>query len=191
MSGIFGGLIGSFATASTSSYESIATSNPTSGASITFSSIPSTYKHLQIRYTAQTDRATYPVSSLYLQFNGQGDGTNNISYHRLTGDGSSAGAYGTGATDRMYQGSIASNAAANVFGVGVIDILDYADTNKYKTVRSLTGYDTNNNANGPGEIALYSGHWRGTAALTSITIAFAFGSNYQSGTKFALYGIKG
>jgi hypothetical protein len=173
------------------SYESIATATPTSGQSITFSSIPATYKHLQIRYIAQTDRATYPTSAMYLQFNGQGDGTTNMSYHTLSGSGSSASASGSANADRYYCSQISSNAATNVFGIGVIDILDYSDTNKYKTIRTLGGYDTNGNVNGLGQIALTSGNFRSTSALSSITIGFAFGSNYQSGTQFALYGIKG
>jgi hypothetical protein len=171
------------------SFESIATLTPTSGGSVTFSSIPSTYTHLQIRYIAQTDRATYPISVHTTRLNG--DSGSNYTIHYLTGDGASAGSSQSTTSAQVYTGYVASNAATNVFGVGVIDILDYTNTNKYKTVLTLNGYDTNGNANGQGNAGVWSGTWMNSSAITSITMSFIFGSNYQSGTKFALYGIKG
>ena len=82
----------------------------------------------------------------------------------------------------MYLGTVYQN--TNVFNGGVIDILDYADTNKYKTARILCGADNNS----AGEVGIFSGSWRNTAAITSIQINLA---NFTEGSKFALYGIKG
>lgn len=79
-----------------------------------------------------------------------------------------------------------STATANVFGAIVLDILDYADTNKYKTTRSLAGLDSNTAG---GALQLASGSWRNTAAITSIT--FSSGTNFQQYSTLALYGIKG
>jgi hypothetical protein len=174
----------------TGSYESIATSTPTSGSQITFNSIPQTYKHLQVRCIAQTDRATYPISVATMQFNGD-SGSNNYTIHYLTGDGSSASVSQSTPSGQVYVGYYSSNAATNVFGVSVVDILDYTNTNKYKTVRTLNGFDTNGNPNAQGNAGIWSGTWLNSSAVTSITMSFIFGSNYQSGTKFALYGIKG
>ena len=83
----------------------------------------------------------------------------------------------------------ATSAASNTSGIfsgGVIDILDYANTNKYKTSRGLSGYD----ANGSGLLYLASGLWMNTAAITSIEITDALG-NFATNSTFALYGIKG
>ena len=82
-------------------------------------------------------------------------------------------------------GIVQGGNAANIFGTGIIDILDYADTSKYKTVRTLFGYD----ANGSGYIAFSSNLWQSTSAITSITMTPVNGiAEYSS---FALYGIKG
>lgn len=166
------------------SYESIATVTP-NGSGVTFSSIPQGYKHLQIRALVRTSRNDATTDVLTFTFNG--DGANNYATHGLVGNGSSASAYGyiPYATPIYLDGIPSSTAAANTFGVAVIDILDYTNTNKYKTVRGLGGADYN----GSGQIRLVSGVWLSTTAVTSIT----FGSvgSYLTNSSFALYGIKG
>ena len=81
--------------------------------------------------------------------------------------------------------AVSANSTANCFGVAVIDILDYANTNKYKTYRSLTGGD----ANGSGQVLLRSSNWRSTSAVTSMTLYPGVG-NFTQYSSFALYGIK-
>ncbi len=180
--GIYASQISGHLFAPSGAYDSIATITVGSGgtASVTFSSIPSTYKHLQIRLIAQSNQSS---TSGVMQLNG--DTASNYSNHYLSGDGATASA-GSLLSSFMYSNYIPSSSNTNVFGAGVIDILDYADTNKYKTFRSLSGADLN----GSGGIALYSGSWRNTAAITSITLTRGVGlmSQYSS---FALYGIKG
>ena len=65
-----------------------------------------------------------------------------------------------------------------------MDILDYSNTNKNKTLRQLAGTDNNGN----GVVGLSSGLWQSTAAVASIDIT-AIGS-FSQYTSFALYGIK-
>ena len=76
---------------------------------------------------------------------------------------------------------------ANSFGAYVVDVLDYANTNKYKTVRTLGGKDLN----GSGQEGLYSNLWKNTNAITDITLKVVGGSNFVQYSHFALYGIKG
>ena len=72
-----------------SSFESIATATGTgSSGVITFSSIPSTYKSLQIRYMSKDTNASDGVLNPKIQFNS--DTGNNYAYHELRGDGTSA-----------------------------------------------------------------------------------------------------
>lgn len=165
--------------ASPTSYESIATVTVGSGGSstVTFSSIPSTYKHLQIRAIAKASGSNFNPK---MQFNG--DTGSNYSWHYLYGDGSSVTA-GAGTTQAFIYNSIIST-NANMYNAFIIDILDYANTSKYKTTRELSGEDRN----GGGEIALWSGNWRSTSAITSITFSNGTFDNY---TQYALYGIKG
>jgi len=174
---ITAGLFGAGVAASTNSYESIATTTLGSAQStITFSSIPSTYKHLQIRYSANCTATGNPI----VRFNG--DTGSNYAYHILYGTGTSAAAVAGSAQTFMYLGTTYSN--ANVFNGGVIDILDYANTNKTKTMRVLCGAENNS----AGEVALFSGLWNSTSAISSLTITLANFTQYSS---FALYGIKG
>jgi hypothetical protein len=170
------------------SYDSLATVTvgATSVASIEFAGIPSGYKHLQIRGIARTANAvTY--GGLRLQVgNGSADTASNYSTHDLTGDGATATAGATANNTNIFIGSIASaSLASNIFGTSVIDILDYADTNKYKTVRTLAGVD----GNGSGFSRLFSGSWRSTSAINTIKI-FSTSGNFVQYSSFALYGIK-
>ena len=163
------------------SYESIATVTVGAGgsANITFSSIPSTYTHLQVRYTCQASAA----ASFVPLFNG--DTTNSSDYrsHNLVGNGSSASAASYAFSD-LY--SVFSN--TSVFTAGVIDILDYASTNKLKTTRALRGVD----ANGSGNVSFHSIGWNGTNGLNAINQIYIKPDtgNFTQYSHFALYGIK-
>jgi hypothetical protein len=162
-------------------YDSIATTTVGGGgaASVTFSSIPSTYTHLQIRLSGNAGS-----SDTFYRLNG--DTGSNYIRHYLYGSGTSAAAGASLAQSSGSLGYIAVTADTNIFGAAVFDLLDYANTNKYKTTRSLTGYDNN----GGGLIVLYSGLWLNTAAVTSITVLPNTG-NFNQYTSVALYGIKG
>ena len=164
------------------SYDSIATSTVTSGAptSISFSSIPSTYKHLQVRILAAKGGTTD-----WVEMTLNSDTGANYSTHRLYGNGTSAAASASTSATKII--SIVANNSTSTFSAGIIDILDYQNTNKNKTVRGLTGFD----ANGSGEIYLSSGAWYSTSAVNTLTFITASGTGFSNGTKFALYGIKG
>ena len=170
------------------SFESIATVTVGAGgsSSANFTSIPSTYKHLQVRVLGRNTRASSSDDRAILRFNS--DSGSNYSYHYIYGNGSSVAVTGqTNQTEIDYAIYFtASTAQANTFGVGIIDILDYGDTNKYKTVRCLSGYDLN----GSGVAWMTSGSWRSTSAVTSVNVIPANG-NFPQYTSIALYGIKG
>lgn len=158
-----------------------------SQASVTFSLSGVTgYKHLQLRAIGRTNRSAANQDPFKMVFNS--DTGSNYSNHFLNGDGSSAAAFADTPISFMasYTGT-ATTATSSVFGATIVDILDYTDTNKYKTMRSLGGFDSN----GSGSITLTSGHWRSTAAITSITISPQIGSSFDTYSSFALYGIKG
>jgi hypothetical protein len=161
-------------------YDSIATVPVTTPvSSISFTSIPSTYRHLQVRAIVKLGTA----NNLRFKFNSDA-GTTTYAYHYLYGDGATvtAGAGpGTGSFGPGYIGYISSNAQ---FAALTMDILDYKDTNKNTTVRSLMGVD----ANGSGNIIFSSSVWLNTAAVSSIEIYAGF--NFAQYSQFALYGIK-
>ena len=182
------GIIASSLPAVTSDYDSIATVSVGSGgaANAEFTSIPGTYTHLQIRYIARAATGGNAFDPNFIRFNS--DSGSNYAYHYLTGTGSAVNA-GAGSTQTSTWGGLwpYDGVTASTYGAGVIDILDYANTNKYKTLRTLSGVDTN----GGGECFYNSGLWMSTSAITSIKITPATGSvNFKQYSHFALYGIR-
>lgn len=174
------------AVAAAGDYESIQTVTlGSSQSTITFSSIPSTYKHLQIRSIAKTDRAE---TDDYVLMKLNGDTAANYSWHILRGNSSVALSAGVANASniRLEYAASGNSGASNIFAGSVLDILDYSDTNKYKTTRILNGIDLN----GSGWIYFSSGNWRSTSAITSITLTPSFGTNFLQYSSFALYGIK-
>ena len=171
-------------------YYSIATTIVGSGGSsgVTFSSIPAGYTHLQIRGIARTARGTYGNDGLRLRFNA--DTGSNYSRHQLSGDGNGNKDIGSAInTDSMFTQIAGNGGNSSAFGPYVIDILDYANTNKYKTVRFFSGVDTSASGQTTGFVSLFSGSWRNANAITSLEFAGLSGNLLQY-TSLALYGIK-
>jgi hypothetical protein len=106
--------------------------------------------------------------------------------HSLFGNGSSASANNAAPVQyiRILRDSGVS-ATSNIFSAGVIDVLDYQNTNKYKTFRMLSGTDKN----GSGTVDFESGLWQNTAAVSQLD--FTASSNFNQYSSFALFGIKG
>jgi len=148
--------------------------------SITFAGIPTTgYTHLQLRVTAV---APGEINHL-LQFNG--DTAANYSWHELYGTGTTATA-ANGANVTAIKGGYNGGTLP---APTVIDILDYTNTNKYKTTRGLAGSDNNTGSNN--YILFRSGSWRSTSAINSINISTTgVGGAFSQYSQFALYGVK-
>ena len=178
------------------SYESIMTVPVSSStASVSFTSIPSTYKHLQIRAITKVVSAGTGGAALFMRFNS--DSGNNYAIHQLYGNGSSAAAAADSSVSYAFVGnnggyqSLTTGDGASMFSAHVIDILDYANTSKYKTVRALHGRENNSTT---GRIMLESGLWQNTSAVSDIAFTMRDGSgasNIAQYSHFALYGIKG
>jgi hypothetical protein len=164
------------------SYESIASTTVGAGgaSSIIFSSIPSTYTHLQIRGITRNANAT---DSTIIRLNS--DSGSNYARHFLRGNGSAVTSAQASSVSAMEGAFTAySGTTANVFASMVIDILDYANTNKNTTIKVLGGTDLN----GSGAINVVSGLWVNTAAVSTILISADSGNLVQY-SSFALYGI--
>ena len=169
------------------SYESIATANGTgSSAVITFSSIPSTYKHLQLRVNGRC--ASGAITDAYLKFNND-TGSNYAKHWFFAFD--SGGIYTSTATSTTPPSiGYVQGYDTNPTTVAVIDILDYQSTTKYKTARYITGSPEQQTAS-QGAIVFGSNLWLNSGtAINQIDITVA-SSNWSSSSTFALYGIKG
>lgn len=161
-----------------------ATSNT---ATVTFSDIPQSYEHLQIRGILKDNTNSTGATNIEMRFNS--DTGSNYTRHYLRGTRSAADAGGGGGENKLTVGTAIQGGAtlANRFGSMIVDILDYTNTNKYTTVRALTGQDSN--GAGTFGIWLQSGVWLNTAAITNISL-FSSSSNIAQYSSFALYGIK-
>jgi hypothetical protein len=167
---------------STTAYDSIATASGTgSSNTITFSSIPSNYKHLQVRAFSL---ATSTPDWISLRINGDTT-TANYRMHRIYGTGTSA-------VSQAIQGGTYTPIELMLGGsttqpsVCIMDFIDYSNTNKNTTMKALNSWDTN----GGGQLTFSSILWQNTAVVNELHFRI-YSSNFNSTTRFALYGIKG
>ena len=193
------GTISSSFTESTS-FESISTASISgSSGEITFSNIPSTFQHLQIRARAKTtyDDSFNSILMVKAQFNGNTTSGDYV-WHWIAAERDSAGTLNKYSNNSLIYGNVNALPGAyasqngsginNVYAISILDILDYKDTNKFKTTRLLTG-DAHNNV-GNQFVGMWSGLWRNTSAITSIRL-FVDAGNLMTSSAFALYGING
>ena len=182
--GLSSGGYGQFAYAAnlapTNSFFAIASYTVPSGgqAVVSFDVIPQIYTHLQIRMS--TKDAT-GLASQGIRMNKDGSTTTNYDYHRLYGTGAAVASSGAASTDIAIIGISSTH-----FGTTIIDLLDYRNTNKYKTVKSLSGWD----GNGSGWVGLWSALYMNTSAITSVELSTAAGTqNWTQYSTFSLYGV--
>jgi hypothetical protein len=165
-------------------YYSIASTELTNGSTtLTFSSIPQTYTHLQIRFSAFVSTAN---DVLQMRYNGDSSG---YRYHEMYAVGAAYSASGVASNQaqiRLYGFDYGTITGVPV--VGIVDVSNYSSTDRYKTGLIFSG--TNNNSATQTELNLISTLYQSTSAITSITIYIQGVSTFVSGN-VALYGIKG
>jgi hypothetical protein len=179
-----GVVVGDFESIST---VTVGTATPT----VEFTGIPATYTHLQIRASLQTARITFPLDKVFWRLNS--DTGSNYSSHSLFGDGASVTSSSEPTTAISGFDNFTTTASPSSLGFGtlILDILDYANTNKFTTTRALSGFDVNGTVSGfGGRVGLTSGNYRSTNAITSVTFFVDNSANFSVNSKFALYGVK-
>lgn len=157
----------------------------TTTASVTFSSLgdyAADYQHLQVRFALRNNSGGRTTTSVRSVLNG--DTGSNYNGHGLGGNSSSVFSFTTGTTTSAISGIISTtDTAANIFGAGVIDLLDPFSTTKNKTFRTLSG------TTGGNRIDLHSGLYISTATVTSWLLKPEADSFVANG-RISLYGIK-
>lgn len=150
-------------------------------ASISFSSIPSTYTDLCLKLSARLDSNPQSGlwSSIYIALNSS---SSNFSYRLLYGSGSSAASQ-TGTTEIAWVDS--SAATANTFGNAELYIPNYAGSTN-KSISTDFVQESNASASLMG---LNASLWSNTAAINAISFTPPSG-NFAQYTTAYLYGIK-
>jgi hypothetical protein len=152
----------------TPTYTPLATVTLGSAASsVTFSSIPATYRDLIVVFNGTVSTA----NDYYLTLNGD---TSNYSMVRMLGTGAAASSMS--ASTREV--GVAYTTQGNI----ITQIMDYSATDKHKTTLSRSNYPDQN-------LLAYASRWASTAAVTSVGFTIVGGHNFQTGATFNLYGV--
>jgi hypothetical protein len=151
-----------------------------SAASVTFSSIPGTYRDLRLVFSATL--VSGANASEYIRFNG--DSSSSYSSVDMAGNGSTA-ASGSSSTTQIYSSYVYSDVGAtSAPNIVTVDVMDYNATDKHKTVlvrANQAAYAT----------TALAGRWANTAAVTSVVLSVSSGGSFATGGTFYLYGIVG
>ena len=156
--------------------------------SVTFSSIPATYRDMELIVDARGDDGTTPSSYLYMRFNND----------------TTAGKYNYQTSGRVYTSSIGSafagqdrfwvgnmlylNALANASSACKIAIPNYSGTTFYKNFISNYGFIGHASDTSEFEVGSNYGTFESTAAISQIDL-FPVAGNFIAGSVFSLYGI--
>jgi hypothetical protein len=159
-----------------STYTPIATQTlGSAAASVTFSSIPSTYTDLIL--IANNSSASNQDALVLKVGNGSVDTGSNYSTTFVYGTGSGTGSSRTSSATNIFWGR-----SSSVMNANTLHLMNYSNTSTYKTVLSR--------GNAADAIAIaYVGLWRSTSAINIITIGTEVGGNISAGSTFTLYGI--
>jgi hypothetical protein len=156
-------------------YESIATQTLGSAtATVTFSSIPSTYTDLVL---VCNFGASSSGQDFTFQFNG--DTGTNYSFTRMYGNGTSAISSRETNQSKIYADSV--GVSTSLQAADIIQVMNYSNTTTYKTALVRV-------ADAAKSTEAVVGLWRSTSAINSISLAMTSG-NLLSGSTFSLYGI--
>ena len=172
--------------------ESVTLSSP--AGSVTFSGLDSysDYKSLQIRMVTRQDVSGSATN--YMNFNA--DEAANYTTHFVSGSssGSTPSAYTYLNEDyiRVSNADRLTQSIADSFSPAVVDIYDFASTNKTTTVRVLEGRVGGDPTQSTNQVAIRSGLWNSTAAVTSISfnLPLVGYSNFVAGSRFSLIGVR-
>jgi len=149
--------------------------------SIDFTSIPSTYTDLVVKYSIRTTSANQ-IDYLKCEFNGS---TTSYTERVLYGYGTTVGsASNSGSYDNIINGGANT---ASTFSNGEIYVPNYAGSN-YKSFSSDSVAESNTTSNNM--LMLAAELWSNTSAITSIKLSDLSSGTIAQHSTATLYGIK-
>lgn len=157
----------------------------TSASSITFSSIPQTYTDLHIKMSTRCDGGTNGVLGA-VRFNGDTATNYSDKVMYTNGNTSTGGSTNTGGTYSFAGSHPGTSSGTYYFGANDMYIINYT-LGRWKGWHSDGGGESSTAGS---YMAVASGIWMNTAAITSITLFPGGGYNFVQNSVFSLYGIK-
>ena len=158
----------------------------TAAASVTFSSIPATYRDLVLNVSVRSDRAD-TVDYLALRLNADSD--NNYTFVTATASDTGGITSSAPAASNYMQGLdiIAATGTANVFTSTNFSLMDYSATDKHKTALARSSAPGTSSIT---VVSMFATRWASTSAVTSIVLSVPYNSaQLAAGSTFNLYGI--
>jgi hypothetical protein len=181
--------------AASGDWESIATQTITNASAtaasnvantISFTSIPSTYKHLRVQCIMKDTWSATGFGEAYMFFNNVASGGPYATHWTAVSDTTSSNFALTSRSDGIFFGVEPRNQDTNAFGTATVEIYEYTNTNKAKVIKSVAG------ANWGAGSSTHVGSGLSTATTTIGSIQITpNGYGFQFGSTFALYGMKG
>jgi hypothetical protein len=165
------------------SYELITSSVLSSTGTFSFTSIPQTYTHFQLRFSLRDSEAT-TNGVLRMRFNN--DAGSNYEWNFFVNSGSGGGSTQFG----PYSGYTipGNNANPQWYSSGVIDVINATSTTLHKAVSGRWGGIVNTSTYGyPGYLGAV---YKSTSAVNRIDL-YTNGSGFLTKSRVSLYGIKG
>lgn len=163
----------------------ISEATPTGTGTVTFSSIPGTYRDLRVVIRGRGTQAA-GETGVTMIFNG--DTGANYNRQTMNADFTTLSATSSAGSNSVPVGNLAAGSSPSDRSSSIeLRIYDYRGTTFQKQVQGLAGSSDADTAGGQA-LGVRSATWRSTAAITQIDISLAAG-NYVAGTVVSLYGI--
>lgn len=157
-------------------------------ATIDIQNIPSTYKHLHIKYSLRSTRTPQASDIVTLKVNNDAASNSYESmlyywYYSNTWGNTNASV----STLAWMTYTSAAGALANSFGSGFIEIPEYTKTDRLKIMQTRGGMLQSTTIHPE----IYDGMavWRSTAAINRLTFGLNIGPNFAAGSVVELYGV--
>jgi len=157
-------------------------------ATVTFSSLPQTYEHLQIRVSGRHTSSGGGGSSIYIRFNGDTTGYETHTMQGYNGNNTNTDRYAD--QGYVYAGGRITGPLtpkATNYGASVIDILDYRNTNKNTSITYIQGMNAVVGTD-PNRVVFGEALWGSTAEITTLHF-YTIGTGFSRGSSITVYGL--
>lgn len=164
-----------------------------SASSVSFSSIPDTYRHLRIEYIARTDLTSGPSGSFDMRFNDDSTAGHYSAVASYRSVNHTNGEAGSRSDDKILAIGSAPGAYGDIpaghSGQGTIHVPYYcATTPFYRRANAVSGQHGRTGFDSEVLVMTSSGSWFSTSSITKVTLFNSSGANFIAGCRFALYG---